>query len=149
MAGRYGLEIRAAVGADAPGLADLLSQGGGRVEARSLAERLTQLQEGGAVLLALEWGPPSGVVVLHWRPDLVGERPLAAIDFILVGAEQRRRGLGRLLIKAAAQRSRLAGCGAMSLRAAAEADGLEAFCHATGFVKGGGATFTRPLRKAG
>jgi GNAT superfamily N-acetyltransferase len=144
---RHGLEIRAANGGDAPGLALLLAEAGLGIAPRPLAARLEMLRQGaGTALLALEWGPPSGVVALHWYPTLLDDRPTAQITLLLVGAESRRRGIGRLLIKAAAQAARTAGCGALELAVASAEPSLAAFCRATGFLDAG-PCFTRSLRK--
>lgn len=143
---RYGMEIRAATATEAPGLATLLAEAGLSVAPRELAERLTALRQGpGAALVALQWGPPSGVVLLHWHPVLTSG-PVAQVSLLLVAAEQRRQGIGRLLLKAAAQAARLAGCERIEIAAAAPE--LEAFCRATGFASAG-PRFTRSLRKQG
>ena len=140
------MEIRAAAVADAPGLCELFAAAGHPVAQPMLAQRLEAVrQQPGAALLALAWGPPSGLVVLHWYAGLHADQPVAQITTLLVGPEERRRGIGRLLVKAAAQAARLAGCGALELSAAAE-PGLEAFCRATGFADAG-ARFVRALRK--
>lgn len=147
MKSRYGLEIRAATAAEAPGLAELLGSAGMAVSARDLAERLEALGQGdGMALVALEWGPPSGVVVLHWYRTLAAARPVAQIGMLLVGEGARRRGIGRMLIKAAAQAARVAGCD--SLEVLVEAEDLRGFCLATGFVEAG-TRFSRGLRKKG
>ena len=149
MTSRHGLEIRAASAADAPGLAVLLESAGQVIAARDLAVRLDALRHGsGTALVALEWGPPSGIVVLHWYPVLEAARPTAQITLLLVGPEERGRGIGRLLVKAAAQAARSAGCGALELAAPAAEPSLAAFCRATGFTDTG-PRFTRPLRKGG
>ncbi len=146
---RYGMEIRAATGAEAPGLCELLDAAGHVVSARVLAERLDAVRQGsGAALVALEWGPPSGLIVLHWYPTLEAAQPTAQITTLLVGLEQRRRGIGRLLVKAAAQAARVAGCGALELSAAAAQPALHEFCLATGFTEAG-PRFVRALRKKG
>ncbi len=142
------MEIRAATAADAPGLHELLAEAGHPVPQRALAQRLDAVrQQPGAALLALAWGPPSGLVVLHWYAALDADQPVAQITTLLVGADERRRGIGRLLVKAAAQAARLAGCGALQIAAAAE-PGLEGFCRATGFAENG-SRFVRGLRKRG
>lgn len=147
MTSRHGLEIRSATPADAPGLATLLAAAGCAIGDRDLAERLAALRQApGAALLAVQWGPPSGIVVLHWYPTLAEARPTAQISLLLVDPEERRRGIGRLLLKAAAQAARVAGCGSLELVTAAEAPSLSAFCGATGFVAGG-TRFVRALRK--
>jgi GNAT superfamily N-acetyltransferase len=105
LSSRYGLEIRAAGSADAPGLFELLSAADHSVTPRVLAERLGALrQEQGAVLIALERGPPSGLIVLHWYRTLESGQPVAQISTLLVSPDKRRRGIGRLLVKAAARR---------------------------------------------
>jgi GNAT superfamily N-acetyltransferase len=144
---RYGLEIRAATPIDAPGLATLLAAAGHAAEARDLAERLVALRDAsGTALIAAQWGPPSGLVVLHWYPTLEEARPTAQITTLLVDAEDRRRGIGRLLVKAAAQAARTAGCGRLEVLAGPEASSLHEFCRATGFAEAG-TRFVRSLRK--
>jgi GNAT superfamily N-acetyltransferase len=149
MSQRYGMEIRAATAAEAPGLATLLAEAGLVVEPRALAERLTALRQGpGAALVALQWGPPSGIVLLHWYSVLESASPVAQITLLLVAEEQRRMGIGRLLLKAAAQAARVAGCDRMEIAAPPEAAALHGFCRATGFAEAG-PRFLRSLRKQG
>lgn len=149
MSSRYGLELRAAASTDAPGLAQLLNAVGRPLPAGDLAERLGALRhDHGAALVAVEWGPPSGLVVLHWYRTLDAAAPVAQITTLLVGPDERRRGVGRLLLKAAAQAARLAGCGTLQLLADPAQPDLRAFCEATGFTEGG-VGFARPLRKKG
>lgn len=146
MASRYGLQIRAATGADAAGLATLLESAGQTASAATLAARLEALQGGsGVVLLALEWGPPSGAVALSWFGTLDADLATAEITLLLVGPDERRRGIGRMLLKAAAQAARSAGCGTLRLTAAADPS-IEAFCAASGFEPIGPG-FARNLRK--
>lgn len=144
---RYALEIRAATSLEAAGLATLMSEAGHSIEPSAIAERLSALhQAAGAALVALQWGPPSGVVLLHWYRTLLAPRPIAQITTLLVAAEDRRKGIGRLLIKAAAQAARSAGCGDMELLVGADNTPLQAFSRATGFEPVG-SRFIRPLRK--
>lgn len=147
MAGRYGLEIRAATGADAPGIAGLLDAAGHNVAVSTLAARVDALsRQSGAALVAHEWGPPSGVIVLHWFWTLNSDLCTAQISMLLVGLEARRRGIGRTLLKAASQAARLAGCDAMHLLVPDRHPGMSGFCKATGFIETS-ACYTRPLRK--
>jgi aminoglycoside 6'-N-acetyltransferase I len=146
---RRGLEIRAATSADAPGLCELLSAAGHAMAPRALADRLDAIRQApGTVLFAAEWGPPSGMVVLHWYPTIDADQPTAQITTLLVGPEDRRRGIGRLLVKAASQAARVAGCGALELLAPPDQPALQDFCRATGFTEAG-TSFVRPLRKSG
>lgn len=144
---RHGLEIRAASSADAPGVSELLRMAGRVVSPRDVAERLEAMREApGAALLAVEWGPPSGLIVLHWYRTLDAWQATAQITTLLVGPDERRRGIGRLLVKAAAQAARVAGCGTLELLVTPNDDSLRAFCQATGFAEAG-QRFVRPLRK--
>jgi aminoglycoside 6'-N-acetyltransferase I len=144
---RYGLEIRATTSAEAPGLCELLSAAGHEIAPRILAERLDAIRQApGTALIAVEWGPPSGLVILHWYRTLDADQPTAQITTLLVGPDDRRRGIGRLLVKAAAQAARVAGCGALELLTTPDDQSLHQFCRATGFTEAG-SRFVRPLRK--
>ena len=149
MSSRHGLEIRTATPADAPMLAELLAASGHAVPPAALAVRLERLQHApGAALLAVEWGPPSGIIVLHWHASLAADHPVAQVTTLLVGPAERRRGLARLLLKAASQAARAAGCQDIGLLAPATAPGLLAFCEATGFTLDG-VRLRRSLRRGG
>jgi aminoglycoside 6'-N-acetyltransferase I len=146
---RYGLEIRAATSADGAGISELLNASGQTISSRAIADRLNAASQlPGTALLALEWGPPSGLVELHWYRTLDADHSTAQITTLLVGANERRRGIGRLLVKAAAQAARVAGCGALQLLVARDEHALRRFCQATGFAEMG-QCFVRPLRKKG
>ena len=150
MAGRYGLQIRAATAVDAEGLAALMAAVGVVATTAAVTERLAALRDRGcgSVLLAVEWGPPSGALAFHWYPTLGSDMPLAHIDWLAVAPEERRRGIARTLLKSASQAARLAGCGACSIVLPADGDEtLRAFCSASGF-ESTGTGFTRSLRKA-
>lgn len=147
MTSRYGLQIRTATSADAPGIAELMEATGQPTAVPALASRIEALRDGsGTALLALEWGPPSGLIVLGWFRTLDADQPVARIGALLVGPDERRRGVGRLLLKAAAQAARVAGCGMLHLSAPAGDPGMRAFCDANGFTRTG-AIYARPLRK--
>ena len=147
MKSRYGLEIRAATAADAPGLAELFGWVGIVIAPRVLTERLeSSRQQPGVALIAVEWGPPSGVIVAHWYRTLEWDHPVACVTSLLVGPDDRRRGIGRMLLKAASQAARSAGCDVLEMTVGEEADALRAFCQASGFV-GNGARVSRGLRK--
>jgi aminoglycoside 6'-N-acetyltransferase I len=146
---RYCLEIRAAANTDAQGLCDLLIAAGLRSSPQISAERLDALRQvAGAALVAAEWGPPIGLVVLHWYRTLEADQPTAQITTLLVAPTERRRGIGRLLVKTAAQTARTAGCGVLELLVAPDDQGLLDFCAASGFTEAG-RRFVRPLRKKG
>ena len=147
MPNRYGLAIRAANAGDAEGIATLMQAAGVAADHGGLAVRLTEIPlQSGLVLLAEEWGPPSGVLALRWSWTLTDARKVAEVTALAVDPEQRRKGVARLLLKAASRAARSAECG--ELRLLAPEDSLRQFCVATGFDRVG-ETFTRPLRKRG
>nr|WP_295109243.1 GNAT family N-acetyltransferase [uncultured Caulobacter sp.] len=147
MSNRYGLSIRTAQVGDADGLAELLSKVGVTVPKDRLAQRLaSMLDQPGALLIADEWGPPSGVIAVHWHAMLTADLKIGAISTLFVDPERRRNGIARLLLKSAAQAARSAGCGELLVETPGAADDLRAFCLATGFEQSG-ETFARALRK--
>ncbi len=147
MSSRYGLQIRAPEPADAAGLAELCLSAGQHIAATAIAARLETMSHfPGAMFLALEWGPPSGLVALHWFPGLLADPLMARLTDILVAPEARRRGLGRLLLKAASRAARLAGCDRLECFPTEGQPALQAFLLAAGFVQLG-THFVRPLRK--
>lgn len=149
MGTRYGLEIRAAVSGDAPGLAAMLAEAAIAIAPAEFAGRLEALQrEGGTALVAVEWGPPSGLVVLSHHRTLDSARPVGLVTTLLVARDSRRRGIGRVLLKAAARTARRAGCERMLLTAEPGQADLRAFCTATGFAQAG-TILTRPLLRRG
>ena len=149
MPNRYGLAIRAAHAGDAEGIAALLRAAGLTTDHRGLAGRLEEIPaQAGLVLLAEDWGPPSGVLALRWSWTLTDALKLAEVTMLVVDPEQRRKGIARLLLKAAARAARSAGCGELRLLAPEAVEGLVPFCAATGFDRTG-ETFARPLRKRG
>ncbi|MCJ2056334.1 GNAT family N-acetyltransferase [Methylobacterium sp. J-048] len=149
MGNRYGLEIRAAAGPDAPGLAELLGAAGLAVGAADLAARLDALQgSGGTALVAVEWGPPSGLIALAPIRTLEASRATGLITTLVVAAESRRRGIGRVLLKAAARAARQAGCERLVLNIGTGQEALHAFAVAAGFTDDG-QILARPLLKRG
>ena len=147
MGNRYGLEIRAAAGPDAAGLATLLGEAAIAVGPADLAARLDALQrDGGTALVAVEWGPPSGLITVSPVLALDAPRPFGLVTTLVVAAESRRRGIGRLLLKAAGRAARQAGCDRLILAAAPDQAALRAFCTAAGFTADG-EMLARPLMK--
>lgn len=149
MSSRHGLSVRAADGLDVDGLAELLATAGLVVPRDRLAARLSALHDQpGALLIADEWGPPSGLIAVHWHAVLTADLKVGWISALLVDPARRRNGVARVLLKAASQAARSAGCGDLVLAPTAEAADLRAFALATGFAPAG-ELLTRPLRKRG
>lgn len=149
MSSRHGLSIRTAQAGDVDGLAALLKTAGEITPRDKLASRLSALLgQPGALLMADEWGPPSGLIAVHWHAVLSADLKVGWISTLLVDPERRRNGVARLLLKAASQAARSAGCGELVLQPPIATSDLRAFCLATGFVQTA-ESFTRPLRKRG
>ncbi|WP_426011312.1 GNAT family N-acetyltransferase [Caulobacter sp. DWR2-3-1b2] len=147
MSSRHGLSIRAADNGDVDGLVELLKTAGLTIARDKLAPRLSAMQDqSGALLIADEWGPPSGVIAVHWHSVLTADLKVGWISALLVDPDRRRNGVARLLLKAVSQAARSAGCGELVLHAPTEPGDLHTFCLATGFVESG-EIFTRALRK--
>ena len=139
---RHGVDLRGAAATDAAGLAALLG-----APPEAMRRRLERLLADTAttVLVALDYdGALIGAAVLQTRPGLLEDAPVATLATLFVAAAERRRGIARLLLKAAAQAGRSAGCEAMAMLAA-EAP-AQCFCEASGFTPDGQG-FTRPLRR--
>lgn len=146
---RHGLSIRTASISDVDGLAELLTIAGAAIARDRLAARLSALQDQpGALLVADEWGPPSGLIGVHWHAVLTADLKVGWISILLVDPARRRNGIGRLLLKAASQAARSAGCGELVFSSPGQDGDLRGFCLATGFVQTG-ELFSRPLRKRG
>ena len=100
------------------------------------------------MIVATGYGGLSGLVALHWAPGLQAAHPAAHISALVVDAEERRHGIGRLLLKAASQAARAAGCDTMGLALEPGCEEAAAFCLATGFSQDS-AVFNRSLRRRG
>jgi aminoglycoside 6'-N-acetyltransferase I len=149
MTSRYGLQIRAATMDDGTAIAELFTSAGHPIPPSRIKRRLDAIHGGsGTVLLALEWGPLSGLVALDWAMTFDDDLPVARITTLLVAQADRRRGIGRLLLKAASQAARAAGCGTLSLALPDQASELESFADASGFEPTGRLAL-RSLRRRG
>jgi len=147
MSSRHGLSIRAANNGDVDGLAELLKTADLTIARDKLALRLGAIQDQpGLLLIADEWGPPAGIIAVHWHSVLTGDLKVGWISTLLVDPERRRNGVARVLLKAASQAARSAGCGDLVLHPPIGLGDLRAFCLATGFVESG-EVLTRALRK--
>lgn len=144
---RYGVEICGVSPGDAADVAALLEQIGHAVSAQDAAVRIEATrQAAGAVLVAADYGPLAGLIAVVWAATLQHEHPVARITTFVVNGADRRRGIGRMLLKAAAQAARAAGCDLLEAVAAeGQPEGL-AFCQATGFIAAG-SVLVRPLRR--
>ena len=153
MANRYGLAIRALDAGEIDGVAQLLHASNINIPQDKLGARHeTMRTQPGVVLIAEEWGPPTGLIALTWSARLDSDLKAAEVTSLLVAPERRRNGVARLLLKAASQAARVAGCGELVLNTGGENGDLSAFASATALAIGlaiAGHRLTRPLRKQG
>ena len=143
-----GVDVRSAVPSDAADIATLLGQVGEAVSARTVVMRLEGMSRDSAVLVATGFAPAIGVVALHWSRGLVSNAGLARIDVLVVNEEDRRRGIGRMLLKSASQLARMAGCDVLEVVAGHRGGDCTSFLETTGFA-GCGQLMCRPLRRRG
>ncbi|MCQ4160548.1 GNAT family N-acetyltransferase [Roseomonas sp. GC11] len=146
---RYGVELRGPLPADAADVAALLAQLGAPSSPPQAGARLEALARDPAcgVLVATGWnGRVIGLVALHRTPSLLAERPEARITALVVDEAERGAGIGRLLVKAASQWARAAGCDRLELALPSGSTVASCFCAALGFT-GNGESVSRPLRK--
>ena len=145
---RRGVEVRAAAPADVAGIAALLRQLEYAADPRAVLARLEAAEErpNNAVLVAGDGGPAVGLIAVHWWSDLRHDRAVARVSLLVVDVDERRRGLGRLLLRAGAQAARAAGCGELELALPNLDDSGEGFANALGFTRVG-TLLRRSLRK--
>ncbi len=142
------MDVRSAVPSDAADIAGLLGQIGEAVLARTVVVRLEGMSRDSAVLVATGFAPAIGVIALHWSRGLASNAGLARIDVLVVNKEDRRRGIGRMLLKSASQLARMAGCEVLEIVAGQCGDSGAGFLATTGFA-GCGQLICRPLRRRG
>lgn len=143
-----GIDIRGAAPADAADIARLLGQLGHPLTARDAALRLEAVaaDRTATVLVASGYGPLVGVVAVNCCPMLHHARPVARITTLVVDEDARGGGIGRLLVKAASQAARSAGCDMLELTSRAHREAAHAFYRAIGFEQSA-LRFSRALRR--
>jgi N-acetylglutamate synthase-like GNAT family acetyltransferase len=100
--------IRAATDSDAPGIAELLGELGYSIETNFVRDRLALLatRPDDFVLVAERQGAVAGLVSGHVFPLFHAEAWVGRITALVVPADQRRKGIGRLLLSAAEEFAR-------------------------------------------
>lgn len=143
-----GIDIRGVTQADAADVAGLLGQLGYPTTPRDVALRLETLARDpdATVLVASGYGPVVGVVVVNWCHMLHHPRPLARLTTLVVDDRERGSGIGRMLVKAASQAARMAGCDVLELTTGAQREAAHAFYRAIGFEQSS-LRFSRSLRR--
>jgi GNAT superfamily N-acetyltransferase len=132
------IAVRRATPADAEGIAPLLGALGYPAEPAAVAARLETLlgSPRDAVLVAEEDGGGAvlGVLALHWGVLLHLAAPIARIGSLVVAEAARGRGVGGLLVRAAASLARAEGCAVLELTTGKQREAAHAFYAAQGFA---------------
>jgi GNAT superfamily N-acetyltransferase len=128
------IQLRAATATDAADIAALLTELGYQTSGSEVPPRLAAvLEEGGAVLLAVDTDDRSlGMMCLARYTVLHAPAPFAYITALVTAAAARRRGVGQLLVAAAKEWAREAGCVKLSGTSAEHRADAHAFYPACG-----------------
>ena len=126
--------LRAATPADGATIAALLTELGYPTSGPEIPSRLAAvLREGGSVLLAVDDDDrPLGMMCLARYTVLHAPAPVAYITALVTAAAARRRGVGQLLVAAAKEWAREAGCVRLSVTSAEHRADAHAFYPACG-----------------
>jgi GNAT superfamily N-acetyltransferase len=104
--------VREAAPEDAEQLVDLIAQLDHRVTAAGIRQRIHELgSQDLRQLVAVDGEALVGLCGLHRMTAIHRERPVGRITILVVAHKARGSGIGRLLMNAAEQRLRAAGCG--------------------------------------
>jgi len=110
------VEIRDARPEDAEGLVQLIGLLAHQVDAAGVRKRLEQLHSDDLPqLVAVEDGEVIGLCGMHRMTAVHRQRPVGRITILVVSEAARGKGVGRLLVDAAEERLRAAGCGLFEL----------------------------------
>jgi GNAT superfamily N-acetyltransferase len=127
--------IRDALPADAPGVAELLTELGYPLDTAGAAERLARGIE--AVFVAAEGTRILGLLAVWSQLPIARARPVARVTAMVVRSQARRRGVGKLLMERALEWAQAAGCEGVELTSGIHADREDAhrFYESLGFQK--------------
>ena len=137
-AGHDTLLVRPAAAQDAAGVATLLGVLGYPCDRAEAAERLRAVAEeaGQQVLVADRHGCLVGLLALDVRYYLPLGGLTCRITALAVLDQEKRRGIGRHLLREAEQRARQAGAARIELTAALQREEAHAFYRACGYGEG-------------
>ena len=127
------MKVRQGHGGDAEVIARLLGELGYPTPPDQVRERLHALSDADRVLLA---GDGAGLVALHRIPRIAEGGHLARITALVVGEEQRGRGVARRLLDGAERAARAWGCDLLEVSSGRrrERDAAHAAYRAAGFA---------------
>jgi len=130
-------DLRAAGMGDADDVARLLGELGYPCTQDEAAERIAAVlaDDRQALVLARDAGRVCGLLALDFMYYLPLGAQTCRITALVVGGDSQRRGLGRLLLREAERRARVAGCARLELTSAAHRHEAHAFYRACGFAE--------------
>jgi len=128
--------LRQARPEDAGELSVLLSELGYPSAAEAIARRISACADvpGLSIVVALRDERLVGVVAVHCVPTLISDAALGRITALVVSAEVRGRGVGRLLVKEAEAFAHQRGCERMELTSGDHRPGAHAFYERLGYA---------------
>ena len=131
--------IRAARPADAAAISELVAELGYPSASDAVPQRLDALEAAGrAVALVAEVdGRVVGLLTAHTLATLHHPHPVAWITTLVVGAEARGTGVGRLLVRGAEDWARGVGATRMSVTSGTQRDDAHAFYRRIGYDQTG------------
>lgn len=129
------LVVREARPADSEAIAALVATLGFETPADELSTRLSRLRKSGEAPLVAERGEVIGCLAWHVTPVLHRPRPVGRITMMVVAEGERRRGVGRALAEAAAERCAAKGCGLIEVTSNIDLGPAHAFYRRLGFER--------------
>lgn len=127
--------IREARIGDIPTLVNLIRSLGYEVDEEGLGARLHDLAGQGRPPLVAETDRIVGCITLGMTPVLHRPRPVGRMTMLVVAEDARGRGFGRLLVKAAEDRLREAGCGLIEVTSNLRRADAHAFYERLGYER--------------
>jgi ribosomal protein S18 acetylase RimI-like enzyme len=129
-------DLRRARPADVPGLVPLLRLLGYSLNERAFSKRLRDMTKNGcAPLLAIQSGRIVGLCGMQVSTMLQREKPVGRITVLVVAEDQRGKSIGRMLVEAAEQHFRSAGCELIEVTSNDKHVGAHAFYRRLGFER--------------
>jgi len=130
------IDVRLADPGDSLVVRELLDQLGYAFTVEEVRARLDLFarQPTDPVLLATDGDKGVGLIAMHWTAMLHHSKPVARITALVVRADARGKGVGRILVDAGAALARQAGCGLLELTTALHRTDAQAFYRDLGFT---------------
>jgi ribosomal protein S18 acetylase RimI-like enzyme len=129
------LRIREAATRDSAAIAALVTELGFPAFGEEIEKRLAALKRAGEPPLVAEAGVLAGCLTWHVTPVLHRPQPVGRITMLVVAQGARRKGIGRALVDAAADRLARSGCGLLEVTSNVALADAHAFYRRLGFER--------------